>query len=142
MNFLNNMPVMARGTIYPSRFVAIDTASDFGVITAALPDITPVGISQSGTKVAPNLLQSLGSTAPTIQPAAVSGDSVGVFSIGDVCWLTVGSAAVTPGDFLKNDGNGGGIPAAAGEPYGARTFQAGDPDELVEVLVCFGVVPS
>lgn len=48
--------------------------------------------------------------------------------------LRVGSA-VTPGDWLKADADGKGIPAAAGEFAIARAIQGGGIDELVDVLV-------
>lgn len=138
-NFLSNLSVIANGTINPAVFVTIDPTRDFAVIQASGSTI-PIGISQLGPKIAPNLLASLGSTAPTTQPAAVKGDQIGVFNSGDVCWVTVGSASVNPGDFLMNDGNGGAITATSNKYYGAIALQAGNSGELITCQVILGKV--
>lgn len=137
MNFNSNIPLIANGTINPAVFVTIDPTRDFAVIQAS-GNNPIVGVSQLGPKVAPNLLAALGSTAPTTQPAAVQGDQIGVFTLGDVCWVTVGSAGVNPGDYLMNDGNGGALTATSGKYYGAQALQAGNAGELISCFVVIG----
>lgn len=138
MNFLHNTPAIATGTVNPSTFLIQDTTANFSVKAATAPGSKIIGISQAGTRQAPGLIDAVGGTAPTVEPAALAGEGVGIYNLGDVCLLTVGSAAVTSGDYLKNDGNANGIPATTGDYYGARAWQAGQPGDKIQVEVLFG----
>lgn len=139
-NAWTNLGVKANGTINPSSFVIIDSSvtTGYNVIQASAATIPIVGISQAGPKVAPNLLAALGSTAPTTQPAAVAGDSLEIFNLGDVCDLVAGTAGWNAGDPLTADATGAGVKATAGQWFGAWAFSNAASGELGQVQVAFG----
>lgn len=139
MNFLHNMPATATATIYPSTFLEQDSTKNFAVKPATTPMAKIVGISQAGTRLTPGLQEVISGTSNP-EPAALANEGVGIYTLGDVCLLTVGSAAVTAGALLKNDLNANGIPASNNEYFGARAWQAGQPGEKIQVEVIFGKV--
>jgi hypothetical protein len=137
VNFLNGLKLVATTTIYPSTFCTIDSASNFGVKPATLATDFPIAVSQPGTAQFPGAANAIdGSTSA--QPAAQSGQELGLFGVGDICDITVGSAAVTAGQRLTNDGNANAIPATSGKYYGAIALQSGAVGELIQVLVIYG----
>lgn len=141
MNFLHNQPATATSIIYPMTFLVQDTTADFAVKTAVAPGARIIGVSQAGPKQTPGLIEAISGTAPANgEPAANIGDGVGIFGLGDVCLIEVGSAAVTAGAFLKNDGNGKAITAVSGNYYGAYAWQAGQPGEKIQCQVQLGTV--
>lgn len=140
MNFLHNQPATATAKTYPMRFLVIDPAVDFGVKPAVTPKSRICGVSQVGPKQAPGLLSALGGTDDDF--CANVGDGVGIYLPGDVCLIEVGSAAVTAGDYLKNDLNSKAIPSSSGEPYGAQAWQSGQPGEKIQAQVLIGTTPA
>lgn len=135
-NFNTSPSIVATGTINPSVIIMPDPSRQFGVAQALGVSKLLLGISQPGTKAPPGLITALGGTAPTPEPACAAGDGVVMYTSGDVCGLTVGSAAVTQWDLLTNDGNGNGIPAAAGSGkyVCAIALQSGVNPEVIEVF--------
>lgn len=113
----------ARGNINPSRFVKIDTASDFGVLQCGAGERT-IGIVPDGTKY-PVVDAGFGSGASTVH--AESGDPVRVYTSGEECLLEVNNAgtgaapAISPGDFLISDANGRGIKWTTNNGSGGQT---------------------
>lgn len=138
MNFLHNQPAIATTNILPASFLQQDTTRDFGVKQATGLNVPIIGVSHAGTRVMPNLPETLGGATP--EYIALAGDGVGIYGIGDVCLITVGTAAVTAGDFLRNDLNGNAIPAGAGQYYGAKAWQSGQPGEQIQALVLIGTL--
>ncbi len=124
----NGVQFRAGGTIGPAVFVKLSTAADNTVLQAGAGDPI-IGISQVGQRRVPGLAGS----DPTI--AAIAGEFVEVFIIGDVAQLTAG-AAFTRGDFLMSDANGDGITATTVLEVGAVALQsAGAAGVLVNVLI-------
>lgn len=120
---LVNPAFRAGGTIQTSRFVKIDGASgkDFQALQAASGSAPLVGISQDGSKRVPGV-NSL-TTADTLI-AAEAGDPVQIYGLGDVCLLTVGTAAdLTAGALLMPDANGAAIAATATNYAGAIALE-------------------
>jgi hypothetical protein len=140
-----SLQVVANQTIFPNQFLSVDPTRDFAVVPASGNSFL-IGISQVGTKEPPNLQQALfPGTTPNTQPAATQGDNIEVFHVGDVCGLVVGSGTVGAGDQLTNDGNGNGLTAItgygvkliSGAYIGAIAQQAGNPGEIINVLVAY-----
>lgn len=140
MNFFHNQPAIASSIIYPMTFLVQDTTADFTVKAAVLPASKIIGVSQAGPKQTPGLVEAITGVAPSGEPAANIGDGIGIFGLGDVCLITVGSAAVAAGAFLKNDGNANAITATSGQYYGAVAWQAGQPGEKIQCQVQLGTV--
>jgi hypothetical protein len=115
---LNNAPTFrANGTIGPSKFVKIDTTAD-GMCLQATAGDPIIGISQVGMRRTPGLAGS------DIAIAALAGEVIQVWGLGDVCPLTFGGT-VTRGDLLMSDANGNGITATGTNECGARALQSG-----------------
>lgn len=128
---LNSPNFIARGTIRPSRFVRIDTATDFGVLESDAGSLS-IGISQEGTRDTPGV-----SGAGT--DAASVGEPIHVYGLGDTPMLEVG-AAVASGDRLKSDADGKGVAVAAdADFFGAIALEAGAADGVkIRVQIVIG----
>ena len=141
MNFLNGVPAIASTVINPSTLVEVDPTGSFLFKAATGLASKPCFIAQAGPEAVPNLIQAAGGTAPTTQPAAKVGDGIGLFGPGDVCDVLVGSTALNPGDFFRNDLNAAAIPAVTGGWYCGLVLAGGNPGDLVSVLLNFGTMP-
>lgn len=118
----------AGGNILPARFVIM---SGSNTVTQASTGEKVIGVSQRGTRNAP--YSSLDDTY-----AAIAGESLNVYTEGDVCGLMLGGT-VTYGDFLKSDSAGRGVASSADqEKYGARALKSGTVGEIIEVEVITG----
>jgi len=120
----------ANGTVYPSRFVAIDASDNNSVLQANAGQRT-FGVSSEGGREAP---------VPSLSTvyAAIAGDDLQVYSMGQTCLLELGAACLA-GYRLKPDSNGKGVPIA-GTPaiiefFGAEALEAGSAGDFVKVLV-------
>jgi hypothetical protein len=103
---------VASGTIFPGRFVKLDSTLQGQVLQCGSGD-TPIGISDLGGRRSPYIDQ----TNP--QPAANINEPIRFWDLDSECGLEV-VAAVTPGQRLKPDTNGKGTPTtAATDQYGA-----------------------
>jgi hypothetical protein len=121
---------VASGNILPATFVKLTTTAD-GKVTQAGAGERIYGISQPGTRSAP--FEGLDS-----DNAAVAGDNVMIFGIGQRCMLRLGGT-VTRGDYLKSDGSGYGVTASTdADDYGAIAEMSGVSGQLIEVLVQVG----
>lgn len=131
----NQVPqLIAGGNIYPSRFIKVSTAADNTALQAGANEAV-CGISQSGSKYP--------STEPsgllgTDQIAAVSGDNIGNFGLGDVCPVVCGGT-VTAGDLLESDSNGKAVTSGPGRNFGARALESGTPGQLIRCQIIIGV---
>lgn len=131
---MNQVKTMrANGTVYPSRFVSIDASDNNSVLQSASGQ-RPFAISSEGGREAP--IPSL-----TAVYAAIEGDNLQVYGLGQTCLLELGAACLA-GHRLKPDSNGKGIPLlgtpAAIENYGAEAMEAGNAGDFVKVLVLLG----
>lgn len=128
--------LVAGGDIYPCRFVKLSAAADFTVLQADA-NAEVIGIAQEGSRKPPL------SDLITDMKAAEAGDSVKMFTDGDVCLLEAGGT-VTRGDLLKADANGKGITVASSgttiQNYGAVALQSGAAGEKILVQARFGKV--
>lgn len=120
----------ANGTIYPSRFVAIDASDNNSVLQANAGQRT-FGISSEGGREAPI-------PSVTTVVSAQAGDDLQVYSMGQTCLLELGAACLA-GYRLKPDSNAKGVPISGGsgtlEFFGAEALEAGSAGDFVKVLV-------
>lgn len=123
-----SMTLQATGDIEPRRFVIMSTAADYTGEQAGAGEF-PIGVSQEFSRDTPQ------SGASTL--AATTGQQVGVYGITKVCLLDV-ATTVTAGAILKSDGDGKGIPAGAGDKYGAVSLQSGVAGDQIQVTVTVG----
>lgn len=117
----------ANGNVPPARFVRTDTSGDNLVVVAAAGEQI-FGISQPSTRRTPysNLDDGY---------AAIAGEDLDVFSVGEVCLLELGGT-VSPGTRLKASTLGVGIAVASNnDEYGAIALVAGASGDLVMVQV-------
>lgn len=122
-----NPNYVAGGTIYPKRFVTLQTDADLTVEQSGA-DEQAVGVSGIGAKYAPI-------PEVTTNPHAEDGDQPVVHGAGEEAYLTSGEA-VAAGVYLKPDTNGKGVAASAGEYYSARALTHTDAaDEDIRVFV-------
>lgn len=133
---LSELQLTARGNISPFRFVSVDTASENGCVQAG-DNTEIIGIAQGGTnKPQVTGLVDAQYAAEAGQPVRVSGD-------GSVAMLEVG-ATVTPGQYLKSDSQGRGVPIATTgtviQNYGAVALQGGSAGSIIRVMVLIGKV--
>ncbi len=121
---------VASGNILPSTFVILTTSAP-GKVTQASTGERIYGVSQIGTRSAP--FEGLDSNY-----AAIAGDNVMIFGIGQKCLLRIGGT-VTHGDYLKSDSSGFGVTASTDQDdYGAIAQASGVSGDLIEVLVQVG----
>ncbi|GAB6165613.1 hypothetical protein JCM19992_16130 [Thermostilla marina] len=124
--------LVAAGDIRPCRFVKIAAQHKAAECDA---NELPIGVSQQGTDKPE--IENLSSATL----AAAAGESLQIYSVGDVCLLEAG-ATINAGDRLKSDADGKGVPIAttgtALQNYGAVALQDGAAGELVRVFVLIG----
>jgi hypothetical protein len=114
----------AVGNISPASFVKPSGSEQ--VVQCGAGDVS-IGVSQPGTNSAPG-------TTGASPYAAVSGQSVVVYHMSQIVEVTIGAVAIVPG-FVKADANGFAIQAAAGNQAAAYSFEAGNPGQLVRMMV-------
>jgi hypothetical protein len=126
----------AGGNIIPSRFV---TLTNNATVTQAGDNQEIVGVAFEGTQKAP--LQDYVSTLY----AAETGQSVAVYSVGEVCLVEAGGS-ISAGNLLKSDSQGRAVPIATSgttiQNYGAVALDgATAAGQKIRVLVIpFGKV--
>lgn len=102
----------------------------------------PIGISQIGTDVPPNLFNTLsGGTLNPPSYAAQPGEPVGqVFGIGDIAPLVLGSGGASAGALLTWDASGHGVMTGIGSGvrFGAVALHPGNAADIINVLVMPG----
>ncbi len=130
-----HMGYVAGGTIVMSRFVSALTTADRQVVQSTDGSSShgdPItGVSQEGSRRTPYGALDDGN-------AAIVGEDISVFQLGDTCKLAYGGT-VAAGDLLKSDVNGRGITAGTdGDNYGARAVEAGVSGEIHTVQVLIG----
>lgn len=123
----------ANGTIRVSRFVKVDTSRNNAVVEGTA-NAAVMGISQEGGRVSP--IPSV--TTDPVQ-AAIAGENVSVYTVGDICKLRIGSGGATAGDYLESDADGDGVTAAATaetvRQIGAKALESASEGELCTVQV-------
>lgn len=128
-----NPPMVAGGTIKPSRFVKL-TANQ--TLSQCVANDIPFGISADGVRAAPNFITAYaGATDP--KDHAIAGEPVEYFGLGQYCLLECGTAWVA-GAKLASDVDGKGVTASASNPVGARALTAASAAELALVRVADG----
>lgn len=108
----------AGGDIAPSRFVRL--SAEHQVVPSG-DNAEIIGVAQEGSRQAP-----LADYVSTVL-AAQAGDSLEVYSAGEVCLVEAG-AAISAGNLLKSNANGQAVPIATSgttiQNYGAVALQA------------------
>jgi hypothetical protein len=121
------LSMKANGNITMSRFVRIDTSGD-GLVVQAGTGEKCFGVSQAGSRRVPYSSLDDGY-------AAIAGEDLEVFGIGEECWLEIGGT-VTVGDRLKSDTDGKGVTTTTNlDEWGAVARQAGTSGQLIRVQV-------
>lgn len=125
----NDLQLMAAGDIRPCRFIKMQTDANQEALEADANEAI-IGISQEGTKEAPQS----GSSAL----AAADGDEVSFISMGEVGLLKIGSGGCTAGDELKSDNDGQGVARASSgttvQNVGAIALETASEGEFARVL--------
>lgn len=123
---------IAGGTIFPCRFVKLDSTAEGAVVQCGAGD-APIGVSQQGARRSPYIDQ----TDPA--RAALVGEPIGYYDLGSSGVGLEVVAAVTPGQRLKSDANGKGTPvSAATDQYGARAVDIAPAGDICKVAVELG----
>jgi hypothetical protein len=121
---------LANSTIGTSLFCVIDTTTGNAFDVASANTQFLIGVSQEYADQAP---------LPGVSPlnAAVQGESMFVYSVGEICLLNASTAGWTAGDRLTANASGQGVTASGTQYYGAiaRTTLAGAGLGWVEVTL-------
>lgn len=120
---------VAGGDIYPHRFVMVSTAADHKYLQCTA-GLMPAGVSQRPTRKLP--LDGYEDTR-----AAIADGHIHVYGAGETCILECGGT-ITPGSYLKSDGDGKAVVASAGDKYGALTNMSGTSGKLIQVVIQMG----
>ncbi len=129
----NELSLVANTNITPSTFVTMDPNNGYAVLQATGTSKVFIGISQKGTDIAGGLGTIFGSGENNY--AAVPGEGLEIFVVGDVCPLSIGSGGCVPGQLLTSDGAGLGIVASGTQEAGAIALDFGNSGDLTNVLV-------
>ena len=128
-------------SILPMQFVTFDgVAGDFLIRPATAATDIPVGVSQVGYDVPPNLIQALSSNTATYTPvAAQPGEELACYTIGDIAPVVLG-AAVTAGSMITFNSSGLAVMAVpgAGSWFGGIAVQAGSTGGVIDIFVALG----
>ena len=121
-----NATYISGGNIEPCVFLAPGTGDNTAVQANATSKV--IGVSPNTTRAFPD------STNSGTQYAAVAGDPIASFEIGDFCWLKIGTGGCSAGSFLKPDANGYGVAATTtGDKYYAVSREAHAAGEIAWV---------
>lgn len=133
---ITELQLVARGAIAPFRFVKLDTSTENGCLQAT-DNSDIIGVAQGGTNK-PEV-----SGLVSAQYAAEAGQPLRVSGVGSIAMLEVGGT-VTPGQYLKSDSQGRGVPVATTgttiQNYGAIALQGGSSGSIIRVQVIIGKV--
>lgn len=127
---VNNPSYVMGEDVGPSLFVKQDPANDFQALKATL-GAEPLGVTHEGTRDAP--------IPGAAALAAVAGESVRVYGLGEVCEVLVGSLAIVAGDHVAPDANSKAQPSVHGFPYGGKALNASAASGKVRVAIERGV---
>jgi hypothetical protein len=139
--------IVGSGSVSPSTFVNFmtGTAASGDVIAGyavqqSVVSSLPIGIAQEGARYAPtDENTALTYAGAYTGVAGYTGDPIKVYTIGDICLLSLGTT-VTPGQLLGPDANGKGIViSTANIAYGATAIEGGSSGDLIRVQVNAGV---
>lgn len=122
---------VAGGTIQPATFVIIDTSNPAEQVVAASANTQfMAGIAQESSESAPI-------PGATTQ-AAVLGDPIKVYGIGEICLLQATTAGWTTGDKLTSNASGQGVTAGSAQAVGAIAQETVSGAVLGRVEVYYG----
>ena len=127
----------AGGTVRVGRVVKAGASSEgAAVVTECGVSDQPVGVSQDGSRDAPGL------TGSTVANAALIGEGLRVYGLGEICRVLIASAglAITAGQRVKVVTSGGEVgPVGAGQQSGQWTvgiaLESRQPGEFVRIQV-------
>src|ERR1700685_4023439 len=104
----------AQSTIQPSTFLTIYTGASQQCIQASGSNVFLIGVAQEYPDTAP--------TPGAATPAAIGGEEVLCYSVGEVCQLGSTSAGWTAGDRLTADSLGSGYGVTAVPSGGTAAY--------------------
>jgi hypothetical protein len=126
-------------------FVTIDgIQGNFMCRAATATTDIPLGVSQVGTDLAPNLIQTLAYPQSITYTAAAGepGAQIQIFTSGDVAPVRLGAGGCTPGAIMTNDATVGLAVTVtqftASRYMGGVALQAGSAGEIVEIYLLTG----
>jgi hypothetical protein len=114
----NVFTYIARGTIKPCRIVTTDGGSLSVIQAGASPSVLPTGVSSEASRRAAGSAFDDGN-------AAITGEEIRVYQLGDLPVLCEIGSAVNGGDWLTSDVNGRGITATTGQFCVGQALEAG-----------------
>jgi hypothetical protein len=124
--------LIANGTIACSTFVKVDSSTSFKCIQAAANTDWPIGISQEWADAAP--------IPGASTNAAVAGEQVKIYGLGDICLLQSTTAGWTAGDKLTSNSTGQGVTASGSNVFGAIALETISGSALGRVQVIIGLL--
>lgn len=121
--------LVANGNINVASFVKVDSSASNRCVQSGAGDLS-IGISQEGANLAP--------IPGASGLAAVAGNEVKVYGLGDICLLQASTAGWTAGDQLKSNSVGAGVTASSNDTYGAIALETISTNVLGRVQVVIG----
>jgi hypothetical protein len=110
--------------------VTLSAAANFTAKQSVVGE-KPLGVSQEWSRLTP--------LPGAATYAAADGNEVSVYSLGQVCYLTCGTASITRGAQLKPDALGKAQVAVSTNAYGALALESGVAGSLIRVVIREGV---
>ncbi len=133
---MNDAPVYrANGTIAPASFAAADTSGPNLAVQAINGSLPIIGVVGDPQKRAPGLAGSDSAVAAEL------GDAVRIYSLGQVCTITLAGSVIAGQLLMPGNSAGGAVTATSGNYYGARATQSGGSGARVQCQVEFGKLP-
>lgn len=122
---------LAGGTINPARFCIQDVSQDNAYVQASGTGRPIIGPAQVGAALAPVPNAGTG--------AAAAGDTIGVFTTGEVTFVSV-TSAITAGDTLSADSSGFGVKdTVSGHYIGGLALESVSGTSFCKILVTSGL---
>jgi len=136
----------AGGTIYPSRLVYVPSSSSLttaGTViqaTAATNQVIGVsGVYQDSPPGLNPIAATINGVSTVTGAAAVTGEVVWVYQVGDRCLVEIGSNSVSVGDPITADANGRGVTASGSNFYAGIALE---PATASQTFIRMAVLPG
>ena len=123
----------AGATLYPKRFVTLQTDEDLTVEESNAGDM-PIGVTGIGSRAAPI-------PSVTVVEHAIVGEQPMIHGLGEEAFITAGDN-ITAGAKLKPDNDGKAVVASAGDKYGGTALSAAATGEDCRIFIQNGVLET
>ncbi len=144
-DFLSNAKmnqVSLAGSVTPMSFLTPDANQAFTCRLATATTDLPLGVSQTGFNLTPNLISALtDGAASDPNVAGAPGSQIAIYTSGDVAPVRLGTGGALVGSMITNDAAGLGVIVAqftASRYMGGVALQAGLVGEIIEIYILPG----